>query len=96
MKKLVFVNQKGGSGKSILSYNNAYYLAEQGKRVLFIDGDEQANSSKSLAKFAVPSMGASSLFSETSIKLPATAQQIVLLRGDSGLRHVEKCEIDVV
>ena len=90
MKKLVFVNQKGGSGKSILSYNNAYYLAEQGKRVLFIDGDEQANSSKSLAEFAVPNMGASVLFSELPIKLTKLSQPIVLLRGDSGLRQVEK------
>lgn len=92
MKKLVFVNQKGGSGKSILSYNKAHYLAEQGKRVLFIDGDEQANSSKSLAEYATPSMGASVLFSETAIKLPTMPQQIVLLRGDSGLRQVEKSD----
>jgi len=38
---LVYVNQKGGTGKSTLAYNHALYLAEIGKRVLFIDGDEQ-------------------------------------------------------
>ncbi|CAE6850875.1 Sporulation initiation inhibitor protein Soj [Paraburkholderia aspalathi] len=92
MKKKVYVNQKGGSGKSILSYNDAYYLAEQGKRVLFIDGDEQANSSKSLAQFAVPGIGASALFSESPINLPTLPQQIVLLRGDAGLRQVEKSD----
>jgi chromosome partitioning protein len=92
MKKKVYVNQKGGSGKSILSYNDAFYLAEQGKRVLFIDGDEQANSSKSLAQFAVPGIGASALFSESPINLPTLPQQIVLLRGDAGLRQVEKSD----
>ena len=90
MKKLVFVNQKGGCGKSILSYNMAHYLAEQGKRVFFIDGDEQANSSKSLAAYAMPDLGASAFFGRTPIKLPTLPQQIVLLRGDPGLRHVER------
>ena len=36
-----FINQKGGTGKTTLSLNVAYYLAEQGSRVLFIDTDKQ-------------------------------------------------------
>lgn len=94
MKKIVFVNQKGGTGKSTLSYNKAHYLAEQGKRVLFIDGDEQANASKSLAAYTAPSLAASSLFGESPISLPALPQQIVLLRGDSTLRQVEQSDKD--
>lgn len=90
MKKLVFVNQKGGSGKSILAYNEAFYLAGQGKRVLFIDGDEQANSSASLARYAVSNLGASALFGSDAITLPPVSQNIVLLRGDAGLRLVEQ------
>ena len=36
-KQKSWVNQNGGSGKSILSYNDAFYLAELGKRVLYTD-----------------------------------------------------------
>ena len=90
MKKLVFVNQKGGSGKSILSYNMAHYLAERGQRVLFIDGDEQANSSKSLAAYAAPACTARSLFEKKAVTLPTIPQPIVLLCGDAGLRQIEQ------
>src|SRR4051812_16734874 len=93
MKKLVFVNQKGGGGKSILSYNKSCYLADHNKRVLHIDGDEQANSSKSLARYAAPSMSASALFGATPITLPPLAQPIVLLRGDASLRQVEQSNV---
>ena len=91
---LVYVNQKGGTGKSTLAYNHGLYLAEIGKRVLFIDGDEQANSSKSLATYAAPSIAASSLFSESPISLPTMPQQLVLLRGDNGLRAIERSDKD--
>ena len=95
MKKLIFVNQKGGSGKSILSYNMAHHLADLGARVLFIDGDEQANSSKSLAKFALPGIGASALFNAGMFALPfeLAIQDIALLRGDASLRQVEQSSI---
>ena len=89
MKTLIFVNQKGGSGKSILSYNMAHYLADLGARVLFIDGDEQANSSKSLKKFA-SGVGASALFGEAIFDLPEGLTRIALLHGDASLRQVEQ------
>ena len=43
MKIIAFVNQKGGVGKTTLSLNLASLLAEEGKRVLIIDNDSQAN-----------------------------------------------------
>lgn len=91
---VVWVQQKGGTGKSTLSYNQSLYLAESGKRVLHIDADEQANSSKSLATYAAPSIGASALFGKGPINLETLPQQIVLLRGDDGLRAVERSELD--
>lgn len=93
MKKLVFVNQKGGGGKSILSYNKSCYLAEQNRRVLHIDADEQANSSKSLVRYVVPNIAASALFDAIPVRLPALPQQIVVLRGDASLRLVEQSRL---
>ena len=44
MKKIVFFNTKGGTGKTTICYNYGWYLAEKrNKRVLFLDFDPQAN-----------------------------------------------------
>ena len=99
MKTFTLVNQKGGVGKSLLSYHLAYYLAEQGKRVLFIDGDTQGNSSSSLAQYVRPNLGASLLFSSAPIDLAACTENIVLLRGDAALGQVESSphsDVDLV
>lgn len=48
MKKLVFFNTKGGTGKTTLCYNYGWYLAlKRQKRVLFLDFDPQINLVKS-------------------------------------------------
>ena len=44
---LCFANNKGGSGKSTSCANVGYALAQQGKRVLLLDGDMQLNLSLS-------------------------------------------------
>jgi len=49
MKRLAFINEKGGTGKTTLAANMAAYLAEQKKqRVLCIDMDTQGHLGKSL------------------------------------------------
>lgn len=44
MQTIVINNQKGGVGKTLLSVHMAWFLAEQGASVLFIDLDGQGNS----------------------------------------------------
>jgi len=43
MKALAFFNNKGGVGKTTLAYHLAWMLADQGRRVLVLDLDPQAN-----------------------------------------------------
>ena len=46
-KSICFLNQKGGVGKTTISHNTAYILATlYNKKVLFIDLDQQGNSSE--------------------------------------------------
>ena len=56
-KIFVFVNQKGGVGKTTSAINIGAYLAEAGKSILLVDFDSQANLSSGVGieeKFAKP------------------------------------------
>ena len=43
MQPIAIFNQKGGGGKSTTSVNRGAGLVRQGKKVLFVDADSQAN-----------------------------------------------------
>lgn len=47
-KIIVFANQKGGVGKTTSAVNIGAYMAEEGKKILLIDFDPQANLSSSV------------------------------------------------
>jgi chromosome partitioning protein len=49
LRRIVFLNPKGGSGKSTLSFNCAGYLASRGWRVALVDMDVQGSSLRWLA-----------------------------------------------
>jgi chromosome partitioning protein len=48
VRKQLFLNFKGGTGKTSLSSNYAYRLAEMGNRVLVVDLDSQGHATKCL------------------------------------------------
>ncbi len=45
MRRIAFMSEKGGTSKTTTALNAAAVLAEQGRRVLVIDADPQANAS---------------------------------------------------
>ncbi len=48
MRKIAFVNHKGGVGKTTSAVNIAAAMAKQGKRVLLVDADPQSNLTESM------------------------------------------------
>jgi chromosome partitioning protein len=53
MKKIVFFNTKGGTGKSTICFNYGWYLAEYcKKRILFLDFDPQISLMQSFLKIS--------------------------------------------
>lgn len=89
MKTLVIANQKGGVGKSIISYHFGWYFAELRKqRVLYLDLDEQANSSLSLKSFG-SDLTAARFFGDEKLSLKCDPEKLVLAKGNSDLLKVE-------
>jgi chromosome partitioning protein len=91
MKTLVLANQKGGVGKSAVATLLAYYLRQQGQRVLAIDLDHQANFSQPLRlsrRATLAGFGADRLLTEPAAALPAA--DFVLVPGDPRLLMLER------
>lgn len=92
MKAIAFANLKGGVGKSTLAVHLAWYLAEQGYRVLFVDLDPQANSSSTLREHAV-GFGSSQLFDEASLpEMPPLVGNLALIEADPKLDGMRKAD----
>lgn len=94
---VIFGNQKGGVGKSTLAVLYACWLADvQGQSVCVIDLDAQANSSKSLRRFAA-AVEAVELFGRDvgPILLPQE-QTIALVPGGRKLADIELARAEAV
>lgn len=86
---LSITNQKGGVGKTTLTFNLAHGLAGHGYRVLAVDNDVQANLTSSLLGPADPRTArALSLFEGQIDKPQKVAQNLWLLAGDPELEAV--------
>ncbi len=86
MKTLVVNNQKGGVGKTMLAVHAAWFLAEAGARVLFVDLDPQANASSTLSAARIGE--SSRLFLGPAVAIEA-GPGVNLLAGDRGLDAVD-------
>lgn len=97
MKTFAIANQKGGVGKSTFAVHAAFYFAEQGASVLFVDTDGQGNSSGTLSERALPGYDAIDLFeSGQGRALAPQPGRITLIRGTSALNEVERLDTEVV
>jgi chromosome partitioning protein len=93
MKILTVANQKGGVGKSAVLSQFAFFLAEKRDlRVLFIDLDQQCNSTKVIRESklaAVSDITTSQVVIEGKTSL-GTDAKFVLVEGDKQLIKLEK------
>lgn len=94
---VVFGNQKGGVGKSTLAVLYASWLADvQRQSVCVIDLDTQANSSKSLRRFATD-IEASGLFGQAASSILSPCKQaIALVASSRGVADIELAKPEVV
>ncbi len=87
MKALVVNNEKGGVGKSMIAVHLAWYFAERGKRVLFLDLNPQSNGTTTLAAHAV-GIDAAVLFARPVAIPPMASAGIRVLGGSAALRGI--------
>lgn len=95
MKILSVANQKGGVGKTAVASHLAFFLRDQGHKVLFVDLDPQANASSTL-KASASDVTASQLF-DKSVKIDLQPKDgISLIAADVALADLERADPQVI
>lgn len=91
VKIINFCNQKGGCGKTTLSFNFAKMLSNRGERVLVIDNDTQGNLSYSLLKNEYPPRDSSTLIHLGKEVEPIEVKENLFCIGsDEALADIDK------
>ncbi|MBI9095288.1 MAG: ParA family protein [Sphaerochaeta sp.] len=89
-KVICLLNQKGGVGKTTISFNLAHGLAQLGLKVLVIDNDGQANLTGSfLAEGEKPKCYTSSMYRGSISNPQEVGPNIWLVAGDDDLDSVQ-------
>lgn len=96
MQKITVSNQKGGVGKSTIAVHLAMAIQEQGKRVLFVDLDPQANASKTLERVGQASPVAASQLFNGGVGSMEAADGITLIHADGEMADIERAEPSVL
>jgi chromosome partitioning protein len=95
MKTIVIGNQKGGTGKSTFACHLAFFYAEKGKRVAFINCETQGNSSTTLAKnHPVAPVNATAFFGKDTFPIESLGP-ITVYAGGGFLADVERTQGNV-
>jgi chromosome partitioning protein len=99
MQILAIANQKGGVGKSTLAVHLAWLALEQGRPVLVVDLDGQANSSRTFSEESI-GLTASKLFTAEPGTLTETPQPISeklsLIAADVAINDVEGLDLETI
>ncbi len=91
MKTLTLANQKGGVGKSANHTQLAYYFNEQNLKVLVIDLDHQANTSKAITKSGLATVSKINSYALLADKIDKIEKDnFVLIPSSPDLIKVEK------
>lgn len=92
MKTVLFANQKGGVGKSTLVCQFAYYVAEKlNLRVLVIDLDAQANTTKALKMSGIPTISSTNASQALTEKLAGLEDvPFLLMPASEDLKKLEQ------
>ena len=100
MSVITLSNQKGGIGKTTLSFNLAKGLAARGKRVLAVDHDPQANLTSSFLKDPEHTLKAkvNTFYSEDALQVEPQQLEpnLFLIGADIHLAKVAESDFEVI
>ncbi|MEN3240149.1 ParA family protein [Fructilactobacillus sanfranciscensis] len=90
MKKIGFIAEKGGAGKTTQTYNFGSYLADKGNRVLLIDLDHQLSLSHDIFGIREDKYSSVNMFRDLPVKVYNVKDNIDLIAGSLTLELLEK------